>query len=218
MLYFTDSELEAPNVLRVKVDVNIVQELQFLLEEALDPANYHVSIPDWEGDLRWISPNSIQSYKRFQSVFYRLGVPDHVIQYLDMKHTVRMYSGFLVVRSAISEPNFHVDWEETKNQAFTLLTPLPGSAEGAGLLYHKIDGSIEEYIYTQGEAIIFGEDFYHSSKPQVSTRPCALLSFTFGTDKMEYWDQMSNATEQGNLYRLPDGTFFVRDIDTPASG
>ena len=59
-----------------------------------------------------------------------------------------------------------------------------------------------------GEAIIFGDNFSHSTKPGRSTKPVILLSFTFGTDKMEHWEKIfRTAGYQSKLVCRPDGEF-----------
>jgi hypothetical protein len=76
------------------------------------------------------------------------------------------------------------------------------------MLYKKLNGTIAEYDYTIGEALIFGDHFIHSTKPGASDEPVVLLSFTFGTDKMEHWDKiLHTAGYQSNLIRQPDGEF-----------
>jgi hypothetical protein len=65
-----------------------------------------------------------------------------------------------------------------------------------------------EYAYRRGEAIILGDHFSHSTRPGASPEPVALLSFTFGTDRMEHWDKIAlTAGRQSDLFRLPDGRF-----------
>jgi len=41
-----------------------------------------------------------------------------------------------------------------------------------------------------------------------------LLSFTFGTDKMDHWERIARTgAYQGNLVRRPDGSFICHDFD-----
>jgi len=214
MRLFVNEGLDAPNVFRYKVDAAVICELKQLLGGPFDPQDYCIVNPKWDSDIKWISPNSLESYRVFYSIFRRLGIAGHTAQFFDIDKTVRMYTGFLVSRSKCEKPNFHVDWQKTNNEAFTLITPITDNTAGFGLIYKRISGSIAEYEYKMGEAIIFGDDFLHSTKPGYSEQPVVLLSFTFGTDKMEHWPRISlTAGGQSNLVRLPDGNFMVKDID-----
>ena len=208
MKHFLDPELAAPNVLKVAVDHDIVREFLPLARGSRPGAGYSSSRPRWESDILWISANSPETFERFENAFARLGVAAHVAPYLDLDREVRLYAGFLVTRRSCSKPNFHVDWERTNNEAFTLITPVSDNATGFGLLYRKLNGEIGEYEYTPGEAIIFGDHFSHSTKPGETDEPVALLSFTFGTDKMVHWDKIfRTAGYQSRLIRRPDGEF-----------
>ena len=121
---------------------------------------------------------------------------------------VRLYNSFLVVRSNCTHPNFHVDWSGNDNQAFTLMTPLTANSGGFGLLYKRMDGSIGDYEYKLGEALIFGDDFVHSTKPGAAEEPVVFLCFNFGTDKMSYWPIIERtAGRQAMLTCRPDGQF-----------
>ena len=162
--------------------------------------------------LRWISPRTVTKFEIFQAAFERLGVGRHVEPYLDLDKGVRLYSGFLVVRSQCTEPSFHQDWDYTNNEAFTLITPVTDNAAGFGMLYKKGTGRTAEYEYRLGEAIVLGDHFIHSTKPGSSKEPVALLSFTFGTDKMVHWDKiLRTAGYQSKLIRQPDGEFLTID-------
>jgi hypothetical protein len=206
--HFLNESLVAPNVTTVPVDFGIIQELAPLASSTLPKAEFCIARPPWRSDVRWISPRTVDGYRKFESIFERLGVAPHVAQYLDLDREVRVYAGFLVVRSECAEPDFHVDWEQTNNEAFTLITPLSTNTAGFGLLYRKLNGEIGEYDYKPGEAIILGDHFAHSTKPGRSDEPVVLLSFTFGTDKMEHWEKIQRtAGYQSALVRLPDGEF-----------
>ena len=147
--------------------------------------------PPWESDIQWISASSPEAFERFENAFMKLGVAAHVAPYLDLDREVRLYAGFLVTRRSCSKPNFHLDWERTNNEAFTLITPVSAYSTGFSTLLHpKLNGEIGEYYYIPGEAIIFGDHFSHSTKPGETDEPVALLSFTFGTDKMVHWDKI----------------------------
>lgn len=210
MRHFINQALIAPNVLTIPVDYSIVRELAPLASSDIPAERYCTARPPWRSDVRWISPRSIEGYRVFESVFQRLGVANHVIDYLDLKRDVRLYAGFLVVRTECAAADFHLDWIKTNNEAFTLITPITTNAAGFGLLYRKLNGEIGEYDYQTGEAIVLGDHFAHSTKPGKSDEPVVLLSFTFGSDKMDHWEKISRtANRQSQLVCRPDGEFLT---------
>lgn len=213
MKHFVNNEFSAPNVITVPFDPALLEGLRATIQKPLSKSDYTVVSPPWASDIKWISPNSIQSYKFFLAIFESLGIAQHVKSFVDFDKLIRMYTGFLVVRSQCTEANYHVDWRAADNNAFTLISPLSDNARGFGLLYKTVDGRVAEYDYRVGEAVIFGDKFLHSTKPGQSEKPVILLSFTFGTDKMAHWPKIwESIGTQSNLVRLPDGTFLVRDI------
>lgn len=215
MRKFHNATFDAPNVIELDIDPAICDEFATLAAN-LPADEFTVTQPNWNSDVKWIAPNTIRQFRRFQTSFNRLGVAQHVRPYLDVENTVRLYSGFLVSRSSCSAPDFHHDWLGANNEAFTLLAPIGEIPPDFGLLYYRTDGSVASYAYQRGKAIVFGDDFLHSTQPGQTESPTVLLSFTFGTDRMEHWPAISQtAGYQGNLIRLPDGNFLVRDIDEP---
>jgi hypothetical protein len=213
MKHFVNNELSAANVIKVPFDPVLLEGLRATIQKAPSESDYTVVSPPWSSDIKWISPNSIQSYKIFLAIFEGSGISQHVKPFVDFDKLIRMYTGFLVVRSQCTEANYHVDWKGTDNDAFTLITPLSDNARGFGLIYKTLDGRVAEYDYRVGEAVIFGDKFLHSTKPGQSEKPVILLSFTFGTDKMKHWPKIwESIGTQSNLVRLPNGTFLVRDI------
>jgi hypothetical protein len=213
MWHFLNQQMRAPNVTTIPVDPAIVGEFsaeRYPKIDGLGTVN-----PNWQSDIKWIAPNDPEAHEIFEAAFKRLGIAEHVTRYLDIANEVRLYSGFMVVRSECSAPNFHVDWAQTNNEAFTLLTPVSPVPEGFGLLYATIDGQIAEYDYRVGEAIVFGDYFQHSTKPGRSDEPVVLLCFEFGTDKMEHWDKIfATIGGQSAMLRRPDGEF----MRTPVTG
>lgn len=203
--HFINRELIAPNVLTVPMDVDIIREFEELAQTAEADPEYGVVMPKWDSDIRWISPVTEASFERFQSAFDRLGVARHVADYLDLDREVRLYVGFVCVRSHCDQAYFHVDWTQTNNEGFTLLTPV-SDCEGQKLLYKTMNGQLGEYSYRMGEGIIFGDHFKHSTPPGRWDPPFKFLSFNFGTDKMEHWDKLKKTTaSQCRLIRRPDG-------------
>lgn len=53
--------------------------------------------------------------ERFQAAFDALDVARHVTEYVAVDHAVRLYQGFVVVRSECREASFHLDWEDAGN-------------------------------------------------------------------------------------------------------
>lgn len=212
---FHNTVFDAPNVLELDVDPAIVAEFAPLLQ-SVPAGEYAVVSPGWSSDMKWISPDTIRAFRWFQSRFWRLGVAERLRPFLHVDQTVRVFSGFLVARSYADEPVFHKDWLDTNNEAFTLLTPITEAPEDFGLVYKRSDGSQGHYAYKRGKAVVFGDDFVHSTQPGRSEHPVVLLCFTFGTDQMEHWPAIERTSgTQGNLMRLPDGRFLVHDIDDP---
>lgn len=205
MKHFLNREMLAPDVMTVGIDLGIARELMPLLDE---PHRLCSTSPPWQSDVSWLTPKTEADFALFQSAFDRLGVATHVQPYLDLSERVRLYGAHFVSRRRCSEPDFHLDWVDTNNEAFTLLTPLTDNAVGFGLLYKRLDGTVGEYDYKLGEALILGDNFVHSTKPGSSEKPVVLLSFTFGTDRMEHWPSIAKtAARQGGIVRRPDGVF-----------
>lgn len=206
MRHFLNQELLAANVMTVPIDQSIVGEIASTIDR--DLLGFESCFPGWNSDLEWRSPSTIETYRIFESAFERLEVADHVRQYLDLDREVRLYTGFIVIRSRCDAAKFHVDWLNTDNQAFTMLTPLSAANNGFNLLYKKLNGAVAEYEYKPGEAIIFGDHFDHSTKPARSPEPVSLLCFEFGTDKMEHWEKIhATIGSQTGMLRQPDGEF-----------
>src|SRR4030095_9275549 len=185
MKHFLNKEMMAPNVMKVPVDATIIKESLPSWSGEIDREKFAIVSPAWASDIRWISARSVEASADFQRLFDRLAIARFVEPYLDLECAVRLYSGFLVTRSVCEKPNYHLDWRNTNNEAFTLLPPVTDNSSGFGMLYRKLDGTVGEYEYQLGEALIMGDHFSHSTRPGRSEEPVVLLSFTFGTDKME---------------------------------
>ena len=205
MKHFLDPDWLAPNVMRVAVDPAVARSFADLAALSL-PAGYHVARPAWESDIRWISAGDEPTFERFQAAFDALNAARHVADYVAVDRAIRLYQGFVVVRSKCAEADYHLDWEDTGNQAFSLLTPIGLPTPGFGLVFKTLTGETRSYDYREGEALIFGDQFVHSTAPGRSDPPTALLSFTFGTDRMEDWPAIrKTAGFQGGRVRRPDG-------------
>lgn len=207
-MHFLNRSLLAPNVMTAPVDAEIVDEFKSLAHSPFKDDMFAEVKPDWASDVRWISPLDEQGFAVFQSAFDRMEIAKWVEPHLDIDREVRLYSGFLVIRTCCTDPSFHLDWTDECNQGLTLLTPIGRNAGQLGLLYERLDGTIGRYQYRRGEALILGSRFVHSSEPGQSQQPEALLSFTFGTDRMRYWPGLAaTAARQGRFYRRPDGKY-----------
>jgi hypothetical protein len=205
--HFLNRELLAPNVMTFAVDESIVAEFRDL---DLRDGNYSTVKPskNWNSDIQWISAADEETFSVFQSAFDRLAIGAHAAPYLDIDRQVRLYAGFLVVRSRCTKAHLHVDWNGANNEAFTLLTPVSGNTADFGLLYKKLTGETGEYAYKTGEAIAFGDNFQHGTKPGQSEKPVVLLCFEYGTDKMEHWPRLHRTVGyQATHLRQPDGEF-----------
>ena len=171
--------------------------------------------PPWKSDIEWRSANSFRSYGVFRACFERLGLSRIVSPFVEYERRIILYSGFFVTRSKCDGHDFHVDWvEETQNNAFTFLTPLIHPRGAPGLLLRDVCGEVRSYEYAPGRGIVLGAGIEHSTDMGASDTPSVLLSLTFGTDKMEYWDAISRTVlGQGNLIRLPNGLFYNKSFD-----
>lgn len=208
MRHFISNELLALNVMTVPVDHAIVAEFEPLVFDPLDKSRFACVHPPWNSDVQWISGRTEEAFGLFQSAFDRMEVAKWVEPYVDFDRQIRMFGGFLVLRSECTAPSFHVDWVDANNEGFNLLTPITDNSEDFGLIYKKLNGETGEYKYKLGEALIIGSNFVHSTAPGKSEVPIALLSFTFGSDKMKHWRKLATtAANQSPLYRRPDGAF-----------
>jgi len=210
--HFLSRELLAPNVWTFPVARDIVERFS---DPAALPGKYSTVRPSqWLSDIKWISAADEEAFDVFESAFDDLEIAARGEAYLDLDRKVRLYAGFLVVRSRCSEPEFHVDWLNANNEAFTCLTPVSANGGPFGLLYKRLTGEVGEYEYSLGEAIAFGDNFVHSTKPGRSDEPVVLLSFVYGTDKMEHWPKIyPTVGRQVTHVRQPDGRFVRADAN-----
>jgi hypothetical protein len=218
--YFINPRMLASNVLEVDVPKDLLDSLKPIITEvasidandgfvALESTlNYGVVQPDWNSDLRWISQGDEATFAWFESLFQRSGAADQVEQYIDFQAEIRLYSGFFVTRKWCRDPHFHVDWKDGRNDAFTYLAPVSANCEELGLLYRNVRGEVCEYTYRRGKALIFGDHFEHAVKQGETAEPVVLLSFAFGTDRIERWPEISQTIGyQGPFLCRPDGVF-----------
>ena len=213
-----NEELEAENVIELDLDFSIVRAAYDEVEDILAAGYFEGTkesqktgiglyslCPGWNGDLRWISSANEAGFSFFDKYFNQLEVIRKTKELLGDCGELIMYSGFFVVRSHTANPYYHVDYSTAVGlNAFTLMTPVTETGEVGNLLYHDAYGEEQVYKYSQGTAVCFGGDFYHSTEPFESTEPYAFLCFTFGVTDMELWDSIAEtAAEQGLMYRHP---------------
>jgi hypothetical protein len=211
--HFINTELMAPNAMTVPVDPAIVREFADLAASD-DPGPGFRTVTPWKdiSDMRWISADTLDAFDRYEDAFWRMGIAEHVRQYLDLDREVRFYTGFLHTRHRCREANPHVDWKKTNNEGFTLITPVSGPDPQRRLLYQTMTGETASYEYRDGEAIIFGDHFTHTSPPGEADAPVTLLVFNFGSDKMAHWEKLARTQQrQCPLVQRPDGRFIRVD-------
>lgn len=210
---FYNPEFDAENVLKLKFPLSLVQDFNSILIKSQAYKRLASTSPQWQSDIHWLSPNSLEDFKIFDNIFEKINARKLLKKALNLEFDLISYCGFLVVRSRCESMDFHTDWRGLGLKAFTLITPLVDQGEDLGLSYQKSDSSIGNYYYKPGEAIVFASDFVHSSMPTLSERKIILLSYTFGTDDMKFSPLISKCIgTQSNLYRLPNGDFRVRNL------
>ena len=206
MKHFLDAKLRALNAKTIPIDTEIVAEFADPYRLPGKLISVEGGNRRWKSDIEWISADDEEAFVAFESAFRRLGIPGQAAPYLDLDREVRLFAGFLVVRSRCVDTYFHTDWSKLNNEAFTVLTPVTHNAADFGLLYKTITGETGEYSYRSGEAIMFGDNFEHSTKPGETDEPVVLLCFQFGTDKMEHWPAITGQLyTQATQLRRPDG-------------
>lgn len=157
--------------------------------------------------LLWFSCNSPNTYQIYRRFFDALYIEEDIKGLVDHDEKIVMYCGFLVVGDRSPDPSWHVDYEAGAN-AYTLLTPLFELDPEHGNLMYRVNGNQSEtYRYRLGEAILVGDHFMHSTEPYSrSSNVRILISMTFGTDKLKYWDVLQKTiATQSNYTILPCG-------------
>jgi len=146
-------------------------------------------------DLSWISVDDMETWETFRSIFDDSGVAEAVASLVETRERVRLYSSFYVVRSRCAAPNWHADWStNVGTNAWTLLAPLEDyKTEDFQLLFRDSAGAIHQYRYNEGEAILFGSHFMHSTEPGCAVggaaAPHVFLCFTFGCDDIDFYEK-----------------------------
>ena len=230
---FRNTRLQAPNVFTVSLEPDLISEAAAIFErcdlravharlnrkakhsrEQIEAQGYcffaHHS--SWASDVAWISADDQLTYDTFHSIFKRMGLAEAFRDIIGGA-TVHLYSAFFVVRTICEKPNMHVDYgEAVGTTALTLMTPLYAEYSDVPdfqLVYRTDeDGSLRQYRYRHGEAIVFGSDFQHSTEPGHAALDEALharkahayLCFCFGSSRQEHWEAIAE-TIDGNQSR-----------------
>ena len=173
-------------------------------------------------DLAWISVDDLDTWRTFRDIFEQTGVAEAVARLVSPLHRqVQLYSSFYVVRSHCTDTNWHADWPVgTGTSAWTLLAPLEGyDTADFQLLYKDCAGVVHQYRYEEGEAILFGSHFMHSTEPGAARRgaaaPHAFLCFTFGSDDLGFYEEHVAPTISGYQSRIlvaADGSVRLTEI------
>ena len=193
--------------------------------------SFCIAQPGWaHTDLTWVSVDDEATLAKFRRLFERLGIAGRFQPLIDYTQRVQLYTAFLVTRSRCTSEQLHHDFEtEVGTNAFTLLTPLANyPSEDFQLLYEDYaatlkrsdadadsqprsgvvadDHELQQYRYTEGEALVFSSHFYHSTEPgctvEEDAAPHVYLCFTFGTDKQELYERTVAPTISGYQSRI----------------
>lgn len=179
---------------------------QINIQMKLDEYQFHVTSYG-TAPLLWISNNNAHTYQIFRSFMDDLNIMDEIKELVDFDNGIEVYCGFFVVGKYMDRETWHKDYHDGAN-AYTLITPLFELEPCHGqLLYKDTSSAIKTYQYKMNEAIVFGEGFEHTTQPYTASDGLrVMLSFTFGTDKIEHWDTLRETIgEQSNYMILPCG-------------
>jgi hypothetical protein len=179
---------------------------QINIQMKLEELQFHITSYG-TAPLLWISNNNAFTYKLFKSFMDELDIIDDIKILVDFENTIEMYCGFFVVGKKMGRETWHKDYMDGAN-AYTLITPLFELEPSHGnLMYKDASSTTKTYQYKMNEAIIFGEGFEHATEPYAESDTLrVMLSFTFGTDKAQYWNILKETIEnQSNYMILPCG-------------
>ena len=179
---------------------------QINLQMKLDDLQFHVTSYG-TAPLLWISNNNAHTYNIFKSFMNELDIMDDIKELVDFEDHIEVYCGFFVVGKKMDRQTWHKDFFDGAN-GYTLITPLFDLDKSHGnLMYKNALSAIKTYEYKMNEAIVFGDGFEHATEPYPETDTLrVMLSFTFGTDKAEYWNTLKETIgSQSNYMILPCG-------------
>ena len=205
-LTFYNPHLQANNVMQIDIDKSVIEELykQYLLLKGkadftrrgeIDDSNFYIRAPQWKSNILWISANNKKTYDYFNSIFKKINL-DVLKKIIDIEDDIVCNVAGFVTRSECQDPNFHTDYRGTNLNAFTILIPLTNlkDIKYGHLLYKNKNGVIDVIRYERGKAIIFGDDFIHSTEPfkTKDNRDIVFACFAIGSDKEKYWKSIFN--------------------------
>lgn len=179
---------------------------QINIQMKLDDLQFHVTSYG-TAPLLWISNNNAHTYEIFKTFMDELDIMDDIKELVDFENDIQVYCGFFVVGKKMDRETWHKDFQDGAN-AYTLITPLFELDESHGQLMYKDDTSATKvHEYKMNEALVFGDGFEHATQPYPETDQLrVMLSFTFGTDKIEHWPVLKQTIgEQSNYMILPCG-------------
>ncbi len=179
---------------------------QINIQMKFDDLQFHVTSYG-TAPLLWISNNNAHTYALFKSFMDELDIMDDIKELVDFENKIEVYCGFFVVGKKMDRETWHKDFQDDAN-AYTLITPLFELDESHGQLMYKDETSATKvHEYKMNEAVVFGDGFEHATQPYPETDNLrVMLSFTFGTDKVEHWPVLKQTIgEQSNYMILPCG-------------
>ncbi|MBE9560170.1 MAG: hypothetical protein IMF15_05240 [Proteobacteria bacterium] len=179
---------------------------QINIQMKLEGLQFHITSYG-TAPLLWVSNNNAHTYNIFRSFMSDLDIMDDIKELVDFEDHIEVYCGFFVVGKKMDRETWHKDFCDGAN-GYTLITPLYELEKSHGNLMYK-DGlsSVKIHEYKMNEAVVFGDGFEHATQPYAETDKLrVMLSFTFGTDKFEYWDTLKETiSAQSNFMILPCG-------------
>ncbi|ARN73236.1 hypothetical protein [Oceanicoccus sagamiensis] len=157
--------------------------------------------------LLWVSNNDKETYDIFKRYLDSLDIINEAKEHIDYDKDLVMYSGFFVIGDHMPIESWHVDYDQGAN-AFTLITPLFELEKNHGMLSYKDKFMINQrYSYRSDEGVFFGDGFQHMTEPYPKgDTKRVMVSLTFGTDKLKYWDILAKTIgTQSKYFILPCG-------------
>lgn len=179
---------------------------QINIQMKIEDLRFHVTSYGM-APLLWISANDAHTYNIFKTFMSELDIMDDIKELVDFDNKIEVYCGFFVVGKSMDRQTWHKDYRDGAN-AYTLITPLFELDKSHGnLMYKDALSAIKTYEYKMNEAIVFGDGFEHATEPYSETDALrVMLSFTFGTDKKQYWKTLRETIGcQSNYMILPCG-------------
>ena len=179
---------------------------QIDIQMKLEEFRFHVTSYG-TAPLLWISSNNSHTYDYFKTFMDELDIMDDIKELVDFDDHIEVYCCFFVVGKKMDRETWHHDYCDGAN-GYTLITPLFELAKSHGNLLYKDASSVTRtYEYKMNEAVVFGDGFEHATEPYPHTDDLrVMLSFTFGTDKAEYWNVLKETIgAQSNYMILPCG-------------